>query len=406
MTRVHLATFALALSGLLPACDGGSKPSENSNQSPFRDKWRTEHEGAFEFVDEMGAPTISSIIVGNSLGSNDNFVNRGDVILKFDGEPNTIKIEFRRFTFAESEEAAGEVYDKLQLWAFNSSTGTPKKPDEMDEEDRCGGENDNGDPYPWQEGCAVYVYYDGQSQLQRAGADIRVTLPADYRESVDVATSDNVIEDSYPNRGNVCVEGLNGTVDIELQNGLAFVSVVAESAYPACPPASVEACENWDDPDTEGPDPWSKNCDCINLGYNPGNVKVESLEPSSANITVDVPADLWTSFRAENAGENSVSGKNCPSTIGAIGSVEYDQGGNDPNKPWLRSGIANKPEAAPAGGFRLDLKSNGCESVAEVEAPKDWDAEITDPESELRGNIEVCAGCLAGKSCEDLLPGG
>lgn len=407
MTRVHLATL-LALCGLLPACNGDNKPSQDSTQTPFRDKWRTEHEGEFSLLDADGNVAIGAITIGNSLGSKDNFVNRGDVTVNFDDSfTDKIKIEFRRFTYAESEEAAGEVYDKLQLWAFNSSIGSPKKPDEMDEADRCGGEDDNGDAYPWQDGCAIYVYYDGQTQLQRAGVDIRVTLPGAYRQKVSIATADNVIEDSYPNRGNVCVNRLNGSVDVELQNGLTFVSVVSDSAYPSCPPAGVDACENWDDPDTDGPDPWAKECDCINGSkYDPGSVKVESLEPSSANITVDVPASLWTSFRAENAGENSVSGKNCPSTIGAIGDVAYDDGGDDPNKPWLRAGIANKPAAAPAGGFRLDLKSNGCESVAEVESPKDWDAEITDPEAELRGKIEVCSGCLANKGCEDLLPGG
>lgn len=407
MTRVHLASFACILTGLLTGCPSNDDPSEDSNQSPFRDRWRTEHEGEFVLLDEEGNPAIGEVIIGNSLGSNDNFVNRGDVIVEYSDElSDSIKVEFRRFTFAESEEAAGEIFDKLELWAYNASVTSPKKPDDMEEEARCGGEDEDGDAYPWQDGCAIYVYYDGQTQLQRAGADIRVTLPAAYRQGVTIATSDNVIEDSYPNRGNVCVDGLDGTVDVELQNGQVFVSVVSSIAYPTCPQELIDDCENFDDPDTEGPDAWSKDCGCIAQGYNPGSVQVESLEPSSANITVDVPPTLWTSFRAENAGENTLSDKNCPSTIGAIGTVEYDEGGEDPNKPWLRAGIANKPAAAPAGGFRLDLKSNGCEAVAEVEEPDDWDPDVTDPDADIRGNIEICAGCIREQSCEDLLPGG
>ncbi len=403
MTRVKLASFSLAFSALLAGCPE-SAPGVSS-QSPFRDKWRTEHEGEFLALDEEGLPVIGDILIGSSDDSRDNFINRGDVTVTFDGEADRIKIEFRRFTFAESSEAADTIFDKLEMWAFNASTNSPKKPDDMDEEARCGGENEDGDSLPWQDGCAVYVYYDGQNQLQRAGVDIRVTLPADYRQKVTIGTTDNVIEDSYPNRGNVCVQGLDGKADIELQNGLAFVSVVSTTAYPDCPADLIADCENFVDLNTGEPAAWSKDCGCINNDYDPGNVTVESLEPSSANITVDVPSGLWTSFRAENAGENSLSDKNCPSTIGEIGSIVLDDAANDPNKPWLRAGIANKPEAAPAGGFRVDLKSNGCEAVAEVESPDDWVPDVVDPEADIRGKTEICAGCLSGKSCEDLLPG-
>jgi hypothetical protein len=413
MTRLHLVSSALVLGTLLPAC-GDTDPPGGSNQQPFRDQWRTEHEGEFIATeldeDDNVIPLIANIYVGNSLGSADNFVNRGDVIVEFNGDPDTIKIEFRRFTFAATEAEADEVFDKLELWAFNASLNTPKQPDDMDEEDRCGGEDDDGDAYPWQDGCGIYVYYNGLSQLARAGADIRVTLPSDYLQGVSIATSDNVQEDSYPNRGNVCIDGARGAVDVELQNGLVFVSVESDpdhpqSPYPTCPEDLVIDCENFDDPDTEGPDPWSNNCGCINQNFDPGGVEVASLEPSSANITVDLPGGLWTSFRAENAGENQIDGKNCPSTIGDLGAVEYEDGGNDENKPWLRSGFANKPATAPAGGFRVDLKSSGCESVAGVEEPKEWDASVDDPEAEVRGNIEICAGCIRDESCEDLLPG-
>jgi len=417
MTRLQLASSLFVLGSALVGCDGcgDDAPPDGGTQAPYRDGWKTEHEGDF-IATELNAddeviPLITDVLIGNSLGSQDNFVNRGDVIVEFNGEDDKIKIELRRFTFAASEEEADGIFDRLELWAYSASTGTPKKPADMDEADRCGGEDEDGDAYPWQDGCAIYVYYDGQSQLARAGADIRVTLPSNYLEAVTISTADNVQEDSYPNRGNVCVDGVRGTVDIELQNGLAFVSVVSDPAhpenpYPTCPEALIADCENFEDPMTMMPAPWASACGCINQGFDPGKVEVVSLEPSSANITVDVPSSLWTSFRAENAGENILNEKNCPATIGEIGSVVYDDAGDDPLKPWLRSGIANKPsEEAPSGGFRVNLKSNGCESVAEVEEPKDWNADIVDPDADLRGNIEICLGCLADQDCEDLLPG-
>lgn len=406
MTRASIATISTVFSGLLAACGGDTEPQQGDSQAPFRDDWKEEHEGAFDLLDDEGNPAITAVFIGNALGSNDNFVNRGDVIVEFDEDvDDRIKIELRRFTFATSEDEAADIFDKLELWAYNANTGSPKRPEDMEEDARCGGENDDGDAYPWQDGCAIYIYYEGQTQLARAGADIRVTLPAAYRQEISISTADNVEEDSYPNRGNVCVSNLNGTADIELQNGLAFVSVVSETAYPTCPDELIADCENFDDPMTEGPDAWSKDCGCIAQNYNPGNVTVSSLTPSSADITVDVPADLWTNFRAENAGQNSLSDKNCPATLGDLGSIEFEDGGDDPNKPWLRAGIANRPPAAPAGGFRLDLKSNGCEAVAAIEEPKEWDADIVDPDAELRGNIELCVGCIADTPCEDLLPG-
>jgi hypothetical protein len=413
MIRRRLAMTALAALPLLGGCPGGGgaasdggadtgdtdggTPADHDGPAPHRDQWRVVHEGPFVELDEDGEPLIRNLIVGNTLGYNDNFVNRGDVIEQF---------EFRRFTFAASQADAEAVYDRTSLWAYNSSTGTPKRPVDMDEADRCDGLDADGAPRAWKEGCAVYLYYDGQAQLVRAGADIRVTLPPEYRGALALATSDNVAEDDYRNRGNVCVDRLGGAVDIELQNGIALVSIASDSPYPSCPAELVAQCEAYDDPNTDGPDAWSADCPCINLGYNPGLVKVESLEPSSADITVDVPSGLWTSFRAENAGENTLQGKHCPATIEGLAAVEFSAGMADPNKPWLRGGIANEPPAAPAGGYRIDLKSSGCEAVGAVESPADWEPDVVDANPVLRGEIEICDGCLTGTPCDQLLPGG
>ncbi|MFO0631865.1 MAG: hypothetical protein U0168_03350 [Nannocystaceae bacterium] len=404
---VSIAGSAVGMTGCQGETDNGS-----SANKPFRDKWRVEHEGEFKPLDDEGMVAIQNILIGNMLGSADNFINRGDVIVKFDGEPDTIKIEFRRFTYSTDEEAANEVFDKLQLWAYNANTGSPKKPDDMEEDARCGGENADGEPYPWQDGCAIFVYYDGMAQLKRAGVDIRVTLPPDYHQDISIETADNVEEFSYPNRGNVCIEGLAATVDVQMQSGEAYVianptEVAGQlNPYPKCPEDLVQMCVEFQDLMTMEPAAWDKDCPCINQGYEPGTVKVTALKPASANITVDVPSSLWTSFRAENTGKNELSGDHCDATIDGFAESAIVYKDNDSNKPWLRSGSINVPPAALAGGFFVSLTSEGCEPVAAVESPKDWDPNGGDPDTELRGKTEVCSGCLAGKSCEDLLPGG
>jgi hypothetical protein len=408
MQRVRLASVIAPLLCLLAAC--ADPPPSGGGSEPFRDKWRVVHEGPFQVLDDSMQPNITGLTIGNALGYNDNFVNRGDVIVEFNGDADRIKIEFRKFTFADGTDGAADDFDKLSLWAYNASQGTPKKPADMDEEARCGGEDDNGDPLPWLDDCAIYVYYDGLSQLKRSGADIRVTLPANYREDVAISTADSVEEDTYPNRGNICVSNLNASVQAELQSGLAFVTLAPDTTpSPKCQVISPENymdCVNYVNPDTMASEPWSQSCGCIAQGIPFGTVKIDSLKPSSSNITVDVVnPDLWTAFRAENAGMNSLSGKNCPSSIQGLNMLEYTV--MDANAPWRLVGESNHPsDAAPAGaGFSLQLTSNGCEPVAAVESPADWDVEVTDPPSDIRGNVEVCAGCLAGKSCDDLLPG-
>ena len=410
MQRVRLASVFAPLLCLLAAACGDNTPTNGGGTEPFRDKWRVVHEGPFQLLDDMGNPNIGTLYIGNALGYNDNFVNRGDVIVDFSGTSEEIKIEFRKFSFSSGETDAADDFDKLSLWAYASSIGTPKKPADMDDADRCSGEDKQGNPLAWKEGCAIYVYYDGLSQLKRSGADIRVTLPAAYREDISISTADNVEEDTYPNRGNICVSNLNASVTAELQSGLAFVSLAPDATpSPKCNsllPDLYMDCINYVDPDTMQPEPWAQACGCINQGIPFGTVKIDSLKPSSANMTVDVGnAALWTAFHAENAGMNSLASKNCPSTIDGLNNLTYTV--NDPNAPWRVIGESNHPsDKAPAGaGFSLQLTSNGCEPVSAVESPGDWDPDVTDPPSDIRGNVEVCAGCLAGKSCDDLLPG-
>lgn len=392
---------------------GGSSGSNSGNQQPFRDSWRVVHEGPFDIADADGNPLITQLGIGRELGSNDNFYNRGDVIVEFNGEPDKIKIEFRRFAFTDSENSAKAIFEKVLLWAYSAS-GAPKQPSQMKVEDQCGGEDEDGNPLPWQDGCSILVYYDGITQPQRVGADIRVTLPPDYKESVSIQTSDNIVEDTYPNRGDVCVSGLNGSVDVQLENGKAFVSTVRDIVpAPTCPPEGIDDCDNFDDPANNadpdvaepGSDAWSSKCLCVNQMYDFGGISVKSAEPFAANITADIPAALWTAFRAENTGKNEKGGKNCPSEVDGVTDVEFTQ--NDANEPWNLQGSANIPSSAATegAGFRVELVSAGCEPVSSVESPKDWDKNNPDPDAELRGKTTLCSGCLEGKSCEDLIGG-
>ena len=187
--------------------DGGDDGDVDSR--PFRDEWRVVHDGAFAAYDEDGEPRITKISIGTPDPSGDNFVNRGDVIVDFTGEPGRIVIELRRFTFASSQASAEDVYGRLGLWTYDTDVGTPKRPEEMDADADCTGVDE-----PWRDNCAIYVYYNGQNQLARSGADIRVTLPPDYRQELAIATIDNVAEDSYPNRGDVCISNLNATATV------------------------------------------------------------------------------------------------------------------------------------------------------------------------------------------------
>lgn len=348
--------------------DDSDFPPQGGTQQPFRDAWRVEHEGPLLAHDEGGIPRITSIAIGSALGSQDNFVNRGDVTVEFDPAlDDTIRIELRRFTFAASEEEASEIFAKLLLWANRPTDGTPVRPNDVADADRCIGVEADGSPRAWQDDCSILLYYNGQSQLARAGADIRVTLPATYRESISIATADNRQEDSYPNRGNVCVRGLRGSADIELESGVAFVSIASDTTYP-------------------------------------GHVIASTAVESAANVTVDVPSTVWTSIDASVDSESDTSGVPCPSIVVGLPQVEYSP--EYPAQSRHVVGDANRPPDAPLGsGYQVQISSAGCDAVGSVEAPVNWDEDDVEPDPQPRGNLTVCAGCIAEQACDVLLPG-
>lgn len=400
VSHVVLTSFCvLSSTATLAGCAGDKNPMVVA-QEPFREDWTVEHEGDFDVLDDEKMPRITSLTIGTPDPFGENFLNRGDVIVDFTGESGRIKIEFRRFTFAANEDAAeDDSYEKLSLWAYNANTTNPKPPKDMEEDADC-----TDDAEAWLDGCAIYVYYEGQNQLERAGVDIRVTLPPDYRQTIDILTSDNTIEDTYPNRGNVCINNLNASADVELESGIAVVKMASDvTPAPGCDPASVNDCTNVDDPGTfasmEGL--WTKNCACAkNLDM--GSLTVQAKKPYAADITVDAPVDLWTSISAENeAGDGEDV---CPIVQDGFGDrFVPDPMQYDPDEPWRSIGDTNKPSdaALSGGGFAFKLTSADCAPVAAVEDPKDWDPDNDDPEADVRGNIEICAGCLDDNPCEN-----
>jgi hypothetical protein len=401
--RVLTSLYVLSSAALLAACGDDNNP-QAVMQEPIRDEWRTEHEGDIDLIDEdadPAVPRINDITIGTPDPFGDNFLNRGDVIVDFTGEEGTIKIELRRFTFANSEaEAEEDIFPKIELWAYNASIGTPKKPSDMEDDEDC-----TDDAEDWLDGCGIYVYYDGQEQLQRAGADIRVTLPPDYRQNIDILATDNLIEDSYPNHGDVCINGLNASADVTLESGIALVKMAGDvTPAPGCSAVGVNDCTNVEDDTTKAAMDglWSSECLCAK-DLQMGSLTVEAEKPYSANITVDTPIDLWTSVTAEN--EAGGGDETCPVDVMDNYGDRFvpDEATFDENEPWRLIGDANKPsEAAIAGGgFAFKLTSAECNPVAAVENPRDWVAD-GDPEAETRGFIEVCSGCLSDDPCDEL----
>lgn len=396
-TPLAMTTIALALSAGLTGCT--EAPPTGGDRQPFRDGWEVAADQAFIHTGEDGSAQIFTVTIGGRE-SNDNFANRGDVIVNFDGPADRILIELRRFTTNVSEEAAKDDFDALSLWAFTSSLGQPQA---QDAEDDCVASG-------WQNDCQVRVYFDGMTQLARAGADIRVTLPPDYRGRLNVVTQDNLEDEEYLNRGDVCVSNLFASADIETESGNVWVSLNPD-AYPApkCSPAQIDACENWtveDETGAEVPAPWAPECDCIAVGGGEfGLLSIDNRENSASDIVVDVPAGLWTSINAQNKGDSQeVAGEHCEAIV-TVPNAEVDETGND--FPWQAKYNANFP-GAPAikgAGFSIQASSNSCGPVAHTESPSEFVGEGNgdDQESSERGNIEICTDCIV-QTCNELIP--
>jgi hypothetical protein len=350
----------------------------NAKITPFRTDW-------LPAIDLDLPADVTSMQFGGAV-YNDNFATRGDVIVNYNGAPGRVKVEVRKFTFAQDQEEADAEFARLAVWAF--AAATPKPPKEMDAAVDCS--------LAWQSDCVVRTYYEGQIQPSRIGMDIRVTLPPDYRQDLVIVTRDNGGADGYPDRGNVCVNGINGTLDAELESGRVFV--IADSAMtpgPTCTAADIQACEDYQDP-MMNPIPWDADCPCQDFGQ----IKVTSINSSPAQITVDIPGStLWSSMYLDNPGADASNP--CEVVVDIPGVSE------DPTSTAFRK-IAeiNDPgdSALEGGGFNITVTSDGCGPVVYMENPDEYTGPEGEGMEEHRGDIRVCDGCVRGMTCEDLLP--
>jgi hypothetical protein len=396
-------TLAIGALGGMTGCPGNE--GGLAKRFPFRDGWVTEVDQEFVHTSAEGTALIYELTIGGRE-QYDNFANRGDVIVNFDGPPGRILVEMRRFTFTTTEQSAEQDYDDLQAWAYKSSVGRPRDQKPEDACIKAAGDADQS----WLHGCQFRVYYDGQAQLDRSGADIRVTLPPDYPYQLNVNTQDNIEEEDYLNRGHVCMSQLNGSAVIETEAGKIWASLarnVQES--PTCSAAQITKCEEWtveDDMGNQVPAPWAPECDCIAVnGGRFGRLEVKSREETAADIVIDMPTGLWASVKAENTGTGQeAAGEHCTAEIVVPGFVPNEIG-ND--APWQAFGNVNYPGApAIAGaGYSIVATSKSCEPVAYTEHPKDFvgTGNAEDQASEERGNVRVCTECIT-QTCDQLIP--
>ena len=384
--RLASTLVVALLSTLAVACNGGNGTSAtdtgDADEKPFQGEWEMVVNAPFPLAD------IGNVTIGRKEYM-ENFANRGDIEVYFDLPTETITIEMRRYAFQLDQAEADDTFSRIQPWAFVSS-GSPKKPSEMDPADDC--------TVAWQEGCAFYVYYDGQSQPARTGADIRVHLPAAYRERMILETEDNTVEALYPLRGDVRIRDLCGSANIQLRSGVAEVHLCRDlSPAPTCSADAVAACESWTIDDGQGgqvPAPWDPTCPCASFGA----LKIEAVEPYAGTITVDLPASVWAYASLDNRDlEQSVDGEHCTAAVdlpGCGGACAITQ---SPATPWKLLADLNfpGPSATLGAGYAVNVISNGCGPVPYVDGPEDYDPDADAPaKEEKRGDLLLCDGCL------------
>lgn len=399
-----LATLALPV---VTACPGGDEDPAGGESRPFRDDWRTVIDQPFDTLAEDGETVnIGSIIIGNEGG--DNFRNRGDIVVKYH-DSNRIIVEMRKFTMVENQELADADFDKLSIWGTTASL--PPPPFNLDAEDDC--VDFTGEDWaarkPWQDGCQIAVFYDGQQQVDRSGADLRITLPRDFIYDLTIVTEDNDADSDYQNRGNVCVEGLPGSADISLSNGTAWVILDQNMPeMPECPPSLRTECEeaNWD----------TAVCGCLAQGYSFSQVKITANDGQSADGIVDIPSggDFWVGYTMRNDGQNDPGneepGALCEAVVDpSAGTIRLSDSTNLDQAPNSNQGSINFP-GAPAtegAGYSIQMTSDTCAVVLATETPDGFVGAGLGPEqpSNERGNMAICSGCARSVGCDALVPG-
>lgn len=391
----NLTTASILGLSLLGTLHCGDSSNDTGNEGPLDEshpqltEWKT-------VVDKLPFPTtgdnkINRLTIGRKEYTN-NFANRGDIEVSFDQDTDVISIELRKYDFSDDITAQGDetkegTFERMSLWAYNEGGSSPAKPSEadmLDPEKNCTID-------AWKDNCSVYVYYDGLTQPVRSGADLKVHLPKAWRGELNVQTEDNEGESRYPRRSNVTITGdgdagwcSSGTV--KMSAGVGKIKLCRElSPAPNCSAAQIDACENFE---KDGmPAAWDPTCGCDADNF--GQIRIESLKPWAADITVDMPDTTWLNATVANQSEAKPHEckpvlDNCSGTCKLKDDSEY-----------TKAGEFNYPgPAAPSGaGFNLTVLSAGCTLVDYFASPDDWAADAT-PESEIRGHLKVCTGCL------------
>lgn len=385
----------------LVACDDGPLPGGGGScnaQTPFVDDWEVVFDGplAAELGGDNAALNVSAISIGGTVVE-DNFMNRGDIEVYYTNPPidgngiGQIRVEMQRFTGACDSADAEENFAAMLPWIYSAGSVAP--PAELDPLDACTPETS------FYTGCRIRVYYEGLTQPARDGANIRVFLPENFRGNINATTEDNLWpEGTYFKRSNVVMKDVFGSASLQLESGTVQVTL-ADDILPApfCAPEpdlnqeANDLCENFVDPNTMDPAPWDKDCGCVDKL---GKVDVNTIDPESADITVDAPADFWTTINAANQQTGQTVDDSCTATVQCddFTQCEPDASRCIDSEPWACAATTNTPAGALDGtGYSLKLTSTNCSEVNFHESPNDFGAE---PQTEQRGDIVVCSGCL------------
>lgn len=398
MSHLIPTCHAILLALVLPGCchdapdDGETStttttdaPEPTGSCIPEDDRARPHETDWLKVVDALPFPAdVATLSIGGA-GFNNNFENRGDVEVYFDQDQPVITVEMRIYDFSDELTFYGDeqivgTRERIHLWAY-ASPDDPGKPATMPPEYDC-------TKGAWKDGCKIYAYYDGQSMPVRSGADFRVRLPRSYRGLLTVITADNFNEPDYARLGDVVIDGLCGSGKITLAQGSAAIHLCDElTPAPTCSPAQIAACEAFTD--AMGADAaWSPLCPCQPELF--GRLDIEAVEPSAADITIDLPGTPWINLTVAN-GEpeqphacapviENCAPDSCILTSGVYAaSAEY----NDPG-----------PAAPPGGGYRVTASSARCGPVEFFASPADWCDQTSTPMIAEHGRIRVCTGCL------------
>ena len=204
------------------------------------------------------------------------------------------------------------------------------------------------------------------------------------RATLDLTTTDNLEAgiDSYPDRSDISVLGLNGNITVDLDSGNVDVRLDPNVKHYA-------GCE--------------ANDACVMMGYamgcgcsEPTNISIANKPGQASNITVDVAnADNWYTMILENRGTFSAGDEFvCNATVDCDAFADCVIDPDFAALPQQERAEINFPgdPAIEGAGIRISLVSEACANITYVNDKDDFEADPL-PE-EKRGELRACVGCL------------